>query len=373
MAADGPLRTSSRRVGSTSGSAKEKVLKEKRKTEKKPENGDKVQSSNKKKPKPREFQKNKEGLSPSEALKDADNKENASKCPNKSQRDRSENRGCTKVDNSSANSKKVTKSNANVDMERKKGDKLSKVKSMSETGHSKAKRKADGKHNRSVSSATPKRKAAVTPKKEGEEDCDFSKIEGLIFEGQSATGVSSVASDKHKVSEKGKGKLKKDLSRTPKDNGIKSEKNHKKHKSSSQKGKKRKEKVDASDSDASDWEEVEDTAEINELEALLDDSQNTHITTQESVKIELDAPDVVWGMKRRKKRRTEEEMVSHHIESIKFLELKGVLLLSLNDLISSCKKFNVYRVSKGDFSLDLFTYILEWSLQKNIISYYNRK
>lgn len=62
-----------------------------------------------------------------------------------------------------------------------------------------------------------------------------------------------------------------------------------------------------SDSDLSDWEEVEERNEVTEMEELLSGSQPS-VASGGNVQIELDAPNVLWGIKRRK-RRTEEEMV----------------------------------------------------------------
>lgn len=63
----------------------------------------------------------------------------------------------------------------------------------------------------------------------------------------------------------------------------------------------------ASDSGMSDWEEVDEMEGVDEVKELLSGSHVTKAKS-EGVQIELDAPDVLWGIRRRK-RRTEEEMV----------------------------------------------------------------
>lgn len=69
--------------------------------------------------------------------------------------------------------------------------------------------------------------------------------------------------------------------------------------------------VTASDSDVSDWEEVNEMEGVNEIEELLTGSHLAK-AKPEGVQIELDAPDVLWGIRRRKKR-TEEEMIEDYL------------------------------------------------------------
>ncbi|XP_068212328.1 DNA repair protein complementing XP-C cells homolog [Palaemon carinicauda] len=157
-------------------------------------------------------------------------------------------------------------------------------------------------------------------RKDDIEENDFSKIESMIFEGNSV-----IPKGKNSAHGKPRGRPSKDKS--PPGDGrssskeLKASKQESGRKKTADRGKKaavtskgkKKGKGDVSDSDASDWEEVDNTSEIDELEALLNDSMDTKLSKKESVKIELDAPDLVWGMKKRKKRRTEEEMIEEYL------------------------------------------------------------
>lgn len=67
----------------------------------------------------------------------------------------------------------------------------------------------------------------------------------------------------------------------------------------------------ASDSGMSDWEEVDEMEGVDEVKELLSESQAVK-AKPEGVQIELDAPDVMWGVRRRK-RRTEEEMIEDYL------------------------------------------------------------
>ncbi|CAL4220639.1 unnamed protein product, partial [Meganyctiphanes norvegica] len=72
-------------------------------------------------------------------------------------------------------------------------------------------------------------------------------------------------------------------------------------------------KQESDESGMSDWEELED---VDELALLLGDARETvaHDAGDKEVvaKIELDAPDLMWGMKKRKKR-TEQDMIEDYL------------------------------------------------------------
>ncbi|XP_045603640.1 DNA repair protein complementing XP-C cells [Procambarus clarkii] len=74
---------------------------------------------------------------------------------------------------------------------------------------------------------------------------------------------------------------------------------------------KKKSSITASDSDMSDWEEVDEMEGVDETVELLSGSHSTQ-SKPEGVQIELDAPDVLWGVRKRKKR-THEEMIEDYL------------------------------------------------------------
>ncbi|XP_050739957.1 DNA repair protein complementing XP-C cells homolog [Eriocheir sinensis] len=71
----------------------------------------------------------------------------------------------------------------------------------------------------------------------------------------------------------------------------------------------------ASESELSDWEEVDEMEGVDEVEELLSkpSSSSSQPDGGGGVRIELDAPETLWGMKRRKKRRTEEELIEDYL------------------------------------------------------------
>lgn len=208
--------------------------------------------------------------------------------------------------------------------------------------------------------ATKTKKSEVMPEKTDDEDCnfDFSVIESKIFEGfavpenkksrvkdnrrgrtdnklcdETYTKGKSSVTNKSKERKKSlgsnevpskspsKGNKKDNASqqKSPKPSSSKKKAERPiEHRSPGDKGKsnkvrssqKKSAKVD-SDSDMSDWEEVGERDEVAEMEELLSGSQ-PGATSGGNVQIELDAPNVLWGIKKRK-RRTEEEMIEDYL------------------------------------------------------------
>ncbi|XP_047484452.1 DNA repair protein complementing XP-C cells homolog [Penaeus chinensis] len=208
--------------------------------------------------------------------------------------------------------------------------------------------------------ANKRKKAKVIPKETDDYDCnlDFSLIESKIFEGfavpenkKSRTkdnrrvrtdrkiGNETYTNEKRSLAKKG---IERKKSLEKNEASLKSHSKSSKKDKSSQKvspkpssskkkterpterrtpvdknkpnkvrsSEKKSAKVD-SDSDMSDWEEVGERDEVAEMEELLSGSQPS-AASGGNVQIELDAPNVLWGIKKRK-RRTEEEMIEDYL------------------------------------------------------------
>lgn len=299
MAADGIKRTSSRGIRSCSQSCKVPAQK------------GSVETGRKKQLKVDTVTSEK-GSKTESATKSSDRlgEVNSSKCAGKVPKN------ISKVQDNAADVKPAKRTNPN----KKGGDvkKLMKDEHEKETGKIKKERKG------SRESSGKGRSGDVSKAKHSAETNDagndFSKIESMIFEGHSEKKKSAPAKTRGrpKKAESPSGtsgsssKKPKVTKQTPDGGRRKTADRGKKPAPGTPKGKK-KEKADGSDSDASDWEEVDEEGGINELEALLNDSMDTKVSAKESVKIELDAPDLIWGLKRRKKRRTEEEMIEEYL------------------------------------------------------------
>ncbi|XP_064083445.1 DNA repair protein complementing XP-C cells homolog [Macrobrachium nipponense] len=301
MAADGIKRTSSRGIRSCSQSCKVPVQK------------GNIETGRKKMLKV-DMATSKKGRKTESEVKVSDQlgKVNLSKCSDKAQKN------ISKVQGNATDVKPVKHTNSNKKEDSTK--KLTKDKHEKETGKIKKERKG------SRESSERRRSGDVSkakfPTKTNDVENDFSKIESMIFEDH-------LAASEEKTSAPGKKRGRPKKGESPSGTSGSSTKKPKVMKQASDSGKRKtadrgkkpapatlkakKEKVDGSDSDASDWEEVDEEGDINELEALLNDSMDTKVSAKESVKIELDAPDLIWGMKKRKKRRTEAEMIEEYL------------------------------------------------------------